>query len=70
MHRIFYNAKRRLDAAENDVERRRILKILGDASLEEHAEPCVLRAAKRRRGPPMRPARRATPGGVGRNPIQ
>jgi hypothetical protein len=38
MHRIFYNARRRLDAAENDVERRRILKILGDASLEEHAE--------------------------------
>jgi len=38
MHRIFYNAKRRIDAAENDTERRRILKILGDASLEEHAE--------------------------------
>jgi hypothetical protein len=38
MHRIFHNARRRLDTAENDVERRRILKILGDASLEEHAE--------------------------------
>ena len=38
MHRIFHNARRRIDAAENDGERRRILKILGDASLEEHAE--------------------------------
>ena len=38
MHRIFYNARRRMDAAEDDVERRRILKLLGDAALEEHAE--------------------------------
>ena len=38
MHRIFHNARRRIDAAEDDVERRRILKLLGDASLEEHAE--------------------------------
>jgi hypothetical protein len=38
MHRIFYNARRRIDAAEDDAERRRILKLLGDASLEEHAE--------------------------------
>jgi hypothetical protein len=38
MHRIFHNAHRRIDAAEDDVERRRILKLLGDASLEEHAE--------------------------------
>ena len=38
MHRIFRNARRRLDAAESDDERRRILKILGDAALEEHAE--------------------------------
>jgi hypothetical protein len=38
MHRIFGNARRRLDEAENDVERRHILKILGDASLEEHAQ--------------------------------
>ena len=38
MHRIFHNAKRRLDIADNDTDRRRILKILGDASLEEHAE--------------------------------
>ncbi len=38
MHRIFYNARRRIDAAEDDAERRRILKLLGDAALEEHAE--------------------------------
>jgi hypothetical protein len=38
MHRIFHNARRRIDAAEDDVERRRILKLLGDAALEEHAE--------------------------------
>ena len=38
MHRIFHNARRRIDAAEDDSERRRILKLLGDAALEEHAE--------------------------------
>jgi hypothetical protein len=38
MNRIFYNARRRIDAAENDSERRRILRVLGDAALEEHAE--------------------------------
>jgi hypothetical protein len=38
MHRIFYNARRRLDVAESDFERRRILKLLGDAALEEHAQ--------------------------------
>jgi len=38
MHRIFHNARRRIDAAEDDGERRRILKLLGDAALEEHAE--------------------------------
>ena len=38
MHRIFHNARRRIDAAASDDERRRILKFLGDASLEEHAE--------------------------------
>jgi sulfite exporter TauE/SafE len=38
MHRIFFNARRRIDAAENDTERRRILKVLGDAALEEHAQ--------------------------------
>jgi hypothetical protein len=38
MHRIFHNARRRIDAAETEDERRRVLKILGDAALEEHAE--------------------------------
>jgi hypothetical protein len=38
MHRIFSNAHRRIDVAGHDDERRRILKILGDASLEEHAQ--------------------------------
>ena len=38
MHRTFRNARRRLDLAENDGERRSILKFLGDAALEEHAE--------------------------------
>jgi hypothetical protein len=38
MHRMFSNAWRRIDAANHDDERRRILKILGDASLEEHAQ--------------------------------
>lgn len=38
MHRIFKNARRRIDAADSDAERRRILKLLGDSALEEHAE--------------------------------
>ncbi len=38
MHRIFHNARRRIDVAEGDFERRRILKLLGDAALEEHAQ--------------------------------
>jgi hypothetical protein len=38
MHRTFSNARRRIDAAEDDGERRRILRLLGDAALEEHAE--------------------------------
>jgi hypothetical protein len=38
MHRIFGNARKRHDDADNDLDRRRILKILGDAALEEHAE--------------------------------
>jgi hypothetical protein len=38
MIRIFGNARRRLDQAENDGERRRVLRILGDAALEEHGE--------------------------------
>ncbi len=38
MHRIFRNARRRLNEADTDAERRRILKLLGDSALEEHAE--------------------------------
>jgi len=38
MLRIFGNARRRLDEAESPDDRRRVLKILGDAALEEHAE--------------------------------
>ena len=38
MYRIFYNARRRIDAAVNDEERRRILHVLGEAALEEHAQ--------------------------------
>ena len=38
MIRIFGNARRRLDQASSDGDRRRILKVLGDSALEEHAE--------------------------------
>ena len=38
MHRIFRNARKRIDDAENDSDKRRILKILGDSALEEHAQ--------------------------------
>ena len=38
MHRIFSNARRRLDVAEDDAERRSVLRALGDAALDEHAE--------------------------------
>ena len=38
MHQIFVNARRRLDCATSDGERRKILKALGDAALDEHAE--------------------------------
>ncbi|NHA13445.1 hypothetical protein [Thioalkalivibrio sp. XN279] len=38
MHRIFSNARRRLDTASNDAERRGILRALGDAALDEHTE--------------------------------
>lgn len=38
MMRTFGNARRRIDEAEGVGERRRVLKILGDAALEEHAE--------------------------------
>jgi hypothetical protein len=38
MLRIFGNARRRIEGADNDGDRRRVLKILGDAALEEHAQ--------------------------------
>jgi len=38
MLRTFGNARRRIDEAEGVGERRRVLKILGEAALEEHAE--------------------------------
>ena len=42
MHRIFHNARRRIDATDSEEERRRVLKILGDAALEEHSEWLLL----------------------------
>jgi hypothetical protein len=38
MYRIFRNARKRIDDAGNDTDKRRILKILGDSALEEHAQ--------------------------------
>jgi hypothetical protein len=38
MSRIFRNARRKLDEADSDDQRRQILRALGDASLDEHAE--------------------------------
>jgi hypothetical protein len=38
MHRIFANAHRRLAQCDDDRERRRVLRALGDAALEEHSE--------------------------------
>jgi hypothetical protein len=38
MHRIFSNSRRRIDATDNDDEKRRILQLLGDAALGEHAQ--------------------------------
>lgn len=38
MYRIFRNARRRIDEAESDADRRRLLKVLGDSALEEHAQ--------------------------------
>jgi hypothetical protein len=38
MYRIFSNARRRIDATDNDDEKRRILRILGEAALGEHAQ--------------------------------
>lgn len=38
MLRIFHNARRRLDHADDDVERRQILRALGGSALDEHGE--------------------------------
>ena len=38
MLRVFHNAKRRLDGAEDDSERHQILRALGGSCLDEHAE--------------------------------
>jgi len=38
MFRAFSKARSRIDACKDDEERRRVLKVLGDAALEEHAE--------------------------------
>jgi hypothetical protein len=38
MHRVFRNAQKKLAIAETDSERREILRALGEAALDEHAE--------------------------------
>jgi hypothetical protein len=38
MFRIFNNARRRIDAAGSDEEKRRVLRALGDAALGDHAQ--------------------------------
>ena len=38
MYRIFRNAKRRIDATDKDEEKRRVLHVLGDVALGEHAQ--------------------------------
>ena len=38
MFRAFSKARSRIDESEDEDERRRVLKVLGDAALEEHAE--------------------------------
>ncbi|MCP4303112.1 MAG: hypothetical protein GY783_21220, partial [Gammaproteobacteria bacterium] len=38
MHRLYKNAKLQLDVARMDAERREVLRALGEAALDEHAE--------------------------------
>jgi hypothetical protein len=38
MHRLFSNARQRLDETTNDQQKRAILRALGEAALDEHAE--------------------------------
>ena len=42
MYRIFHNARKRLAGADTDAHRKRILRILGEAALDEHAEWILL----------------------------
>jgi hypothetical protein len=43
MYRIFHNARLRLQQVTNDYDRRRILRVLGEAALDEHAEWILMR---------------------------
>ena len=38
MHRLFSNARQRLDETMNNQQKRAILRALGEAALDEHAE--------------------------------
>jgi ATP-dependent RNA circularization protein (DNA/RNA ligase family) len=38
MYRIFRNARQRIEATDSDEERRRVLRVLGEAALGEHAQ--------------------------------
>jgi hypothetical protein len=42
MYRVFRSARRRLELAQDDADRRRILLLLGDAALDEHAEWIIM----------------------------
>jgi|APFre7841882724_1041349.scaffolds.fasta_scaffold00886_7 hypothetical protein len=42
MYRVFRSARRRLEHAPEDADRRRILLLLGDAALDEHAEWIIM----------------------------
>jgi len=42
MYKIFWNARHRLDRAATDEDRRSILRALGEAALDEHAEWILL----------------------------
>jgi hypothetical protein len=46
MFRIFSNARRRIDATQDDEEKRRILRILGEAALGEHAQWILMHREK------------------------
>jgi hypothetical protein len=46
MFRIFGNARRRIDATDDDDEKRRVLRILGEAALGEHAQWILMHREK------------------------